>query len=443
VIRGARVLTPYGLLAASLGIAGGRIAALGGGKNPVADETLDANGLWVIAGAVDGHTHMEAPAFGIRSRDTFESGTKAAAAGGVTTIVDFTVAAGKTLGPEIESRIDAARGAVVDVALHAEIAGWRSDRAGEVADAVRLGVRSFKFYTVYAERSDPEQLSDAFRAIAAVDGVAMVHAEDEEIVRASSAALSREERRRATALPRSRPAIAESTAVSLVAALAERAGVRLHIAHVSSAGGCDAVRRAKARGVRITAETCPHYLVLDEGVYERADGRAWSVIPPLRTAADREALWSALRDGTVDAVATDHCPFLRADKEAGDDVLEIPCGLPGVETLLPILFSEGRARGVALERLAALSAEAPARIFGLSPRKGRIAVGADADLVFYDPHRAWTVRAAGLHGSGDVSPYEGLAVRGAVVRTLVRGRTVWADGAFVGAPGWGRFVPAV
>ncbi len=441
MIRGARVLTPYGLLATSVGIAGGRIAALG--RNPVGDETIDAQGLWVLPGAVDGHTHMEAPAFGIRSRDTFESGTKAAAAGGITTIVDFTVATGKTLGLEIESRIAAARSAVVDVALHAEIAGWRPDRAGEVADAVRLGVRSFKFYTVYAERSDPEQLEDAFRAIAAVDGVAMVHAEDAEIVRASSALLSREERRRATALPRSRPGIAEATAISLVAALAERAGVRLHIAHVSSGGGCEAVRRAKARGVRITAETCPHYLVLDEGVYERADGRAWSVIPPLRTAADREALWSALRDGTVDAVATDHCPFLRADKEVGGDVLEIPCGLPGVETFLPILCSEGRARGFALERLAALSAEAPARIFGVSPRKGRIAVGADADLVLYDPRRAWTVSAAGLHGAGDVSPYEGLAVRGAVVRTLVRGQSVWADGESGGIPGWGRFIPAV
>ncbi len=441
MIRGARVLTPYGLLATSIGIAGKHIAALG--RNLVGDEMIDAQGLWVLPGAVDGHTHMEAPAFGIQSRDMFESGTQAAAAGGVTTIIDFTVASGGTLGRDIESRVAAARRAAVDVALHAEVAGWRPDRSDEIADAVRLGVRSFKFYTVYAERSDPEQLEDAFRAIAAVDGVAMVHAEDAEIVRTASDGLSREERRRASALPRSRPTIAESTAIALVAALAERAGVRLHIAHVSSEGGCEAVRRAKARGVRITAETCPHYLVLDEGVYERADGRTWSVIPPLRTATHREALWSALRDGTIDAVATDHCPFLRADKEVSNDVLEIPCGLPGVETLLPILYSEGQTRGFAPEHLAALSAEAPARIFGLPPRKGRIAVGRDADLVFYDPERAWAISAAGLHMQSDVSPYEGLAVRGAVVRTLVRGRTVWLDGEFVGVPGWGRFVPAI
>lgn len=441
MIRGARVLTPYGLLATSIGIAGKHIAALG--RNLVGDETIDAQGLWVLAGAVDGHTHMEAPAFGIQSRDTFESGTQAAAAGGVTTIVDFTVASGGTLGRDIESRIAAARRAAVDVALHAEVVGWRPDRADEVANAVRLGVRSFKFYTVYAERSDPEELKDAFRAIAAVDGVAMVHAEDAEIVQTASDGLSREERRSANALPRSRPAVAESTAISLVAALAEWAGVRLHIAHVSSEDGCEAVRRAKTRGVRITAETCPQYLVLDEGVYKRADGRAWSVIPPLRTPTDREALWFALRDGTIDAVATDHCPFVRADKEVGDNVLEIPCGLPGVETLLPILYSEGRTRGFEPERLAGLSAEAPARIFGLSPRKGRIAVGTDADLVLYDPERAWTISAAGLHRASDVSPYEGLAVRGAIVSTLVRGRSVWADGEFVGVPGWGQFVPAI
>ncbi len=443
MICDARVLTPYGLLTTSIGVANGRIAALGRGGDLVGDETIDAHGLWVLPGAIDGHTHMEAPAFGIQSRDTLESGTKAAAAGGVTTIVDFTVASGATLGHEIESRITAARRVTVDVALHAEVVGWRSGRADEVADAVRLGVRSFKFYTVYAERSDPEELADAFRAIAAVDGVAMVHAEDAEIVRAASDRLSREERRHADALPKSRPAVAESTAISLVAALAERAGARLHIAHVSSGDGCEAVRRAKARGVRITAETCPHYLVLDEGMYERADGRTWSVIPPLRTAADREALWSALRDGTIDAVVTDHCPFFRADKEVGDDVLEIPCGLPGVETFLPILYSEGRARGFAPERLARLSAEASSRIFGLSPRKGRIVVGADADLVLYDPERTWAVSAARLHMQSDVSPYEGLAVRGAVVRTLVRGRSVWADEESAGVPGWGRFVPAV
>jgi len=386
---------------------------------------------------------MEAPAFGVLSRDTFESGTKAAAAGGVTTVVDFTVASGATLEAEIDARVAAARRAVVDVGLHAEVVGWRPDRSDEIARAVRRGVRSFKFYTVYAERSDTEQLADAFQAIAAVDGVAMVHAEDAELIRRASEALSRDERRRAASLPRSRPAAAESTAIGLVADLAMRAGVRLHIAHVSSAAGCEAVRRARARGVRITAETCPHYLVLDEKVYERADGRAWSVIPPLRSAVDREALWSAVADGTMDAIATDHCPFLRADKEAGDDVLAIPCGLPGVETLLPIVLSEGARRGLSPERLTALVAGAAARIFGLSPRKGQVAVGGDADLVLFDPKRRWTVSAAKLHMGSDVSPYEGLEVRGAVVRTLVRGRSVWADGELVVSLGWGRFVPAV
>ena len=386
---------------------------------------------------------MEAPAFGVLSRDTFESGTKAAAAGGVTTVVDFTVASGATLEAEIDARVAAARRAVVDVGLHAEVVGWRPDRSDEIARAVRRGVRSFKFYTVYAERSDTEQLADAFQAIAAVDGVAMVHAEDAELIRRASEALSRDERRRAASLPRSRPAAAESTAIGLVADLAMRAGVRLHIAHVSSAAGCEAVRRARARGVRITAETCPHYLVLDEKVYERADGRAWSVIPPLRSAVDREALWSAVADGTMDAIATDHCPFLRADKEAGDDVLAIPCGLPGVETLLPIVLSEGARRGLSPERLTALVAGAAARIFGLSPRKGQVAVGGDADLVLFDPKRRWTVSAAKLHMGSDVSAYEGLEVRGAVVRTLVRGRSVWADGELVVSLGWGRFVPAV
>ncbi|MCX6092625.1 MAG: amidohydrolase family protein, partial [Candidatus Bipolaricaulota bacterium] len=310
VISGGRLVTPDGLIKADLGLRDGRLATVST-KRIRGTDRVDARGLWVFPGAIDGHTHMEAPAFGMTTRDTFESGTRAAAAGGVTTILDFTIGGDRTtLAEQVQARGETARRSLVDVGLHAEVVGWRPDREGEIAGAVRAGVTSFKFYTVYAERSTPAELADAFRAISAVDGVAMVHAEDPDVIAAASVAIP--ERSHMTSFPRSRPSRSEAIAVERLCALAEAANVRLHIAHVSTAEAAAVIARAKARGVRVTAETCPHYLLLDQRIYAREDGRQWSVIPPIRTPEDRIALWSALSDGTLDTVATDHCPFLRA-----------------------------------------------------------------------------------------------------------------------------------
>ncbi len=441
VIARGRVIAPDEAAVCDIGIRNGRIAAFGLGL--AGRERVDAHGLWVLPGVIDGHTHFEAPAFGRTTRDSFQSGTRAAAAGGVTTVVDFTLGNGEsTLAEQVEARIAQARPSDVEVALHAEVVAWRPDRAAELADAIRAGATSFKFYTVYAERSTTEQLADAFRAIAHASGAAMVHAEDPDLIAAASSTLSQDERASMVSFPRSRPAESEAIAVERVCALAETAGVRVHIAHVSTAAAVRAIARAKSRGVRITAETCPHYLLLDERVYAKESGRQWSVIPPLRSPEDRTALWSALADGTLDSVASDHCPFFVADKASVEDVLEIPCGLPGVETLLPLIHSEGVAEhGLPASWLARVLAANPARIFDLAPRKGRLAVGADADLVLFDSRRARTISAASLHMQTDFSPYEGRRVRGAAVRTYVRGRCVYADGEFPAGRGWGRFVP--
>ncbi len=437
---GGRVVRENAAGRADIALREGRVAAIGARLR--GRERIEARGLWVLPGAIDGHTHLQAPAFGMTTRDSFASGTRSAAAGGVTTIVDFTLGSTETsLAEQVRARIETARTSVVDVGLHAEIVGGRAISHDEVRDAVAAGAVSFKLYTVYAERVTPDELRTAFRALAAAGAVAMVHAEDADLIEAATRSIAPEARGRMISLARSRPPASEARAVADVCRLAEETGVRLHIAHVSSAAAAAAVAQAKARGVLVTAETCPHYLLLDERSYAREDGRQWSVIPPLRRPEERSALWAALGDGTLDTVATDHCPFLRADKANARDVLAMPCGLAGVETLLPLIYSEGvAARGHTPNWLVAVLAARPARIFGLAPRKGALAPGADADLVLFDPHAKASIAASGLHTAADVTPFEGWRTRGRVVATYVRGRCVFRDGEVLAPPGWGQYV---
>lgn len=445
VIRGGTILRPEGALVCDLGIRGERIEAIGVGL--AGHRIVDAAERLVLPGAIDVHTHMAAPAGGATSADDFASGTRAAAAGGVTTIIDFTVAAnGSNLGDDIAQRIAEAEAAHVDVALHAEIIGWGPGREHEIEAAVQAGVTSFKFYMAYGsldQRSDSGALLHAFRAIAEAGGLAMVHAEDDPIIDSMLARLTPTDKRSMQSLPRTRPALCEGAAVAQAIYLAEKTGVRLHICHVSSALGVEALMRGQRNGVRVTGETCPHYLLLTDAVYETRDAAQFSVMPPLRRNSDREALWHALHNGVLSCVATDHCPFQRAQKHLTTSFQDLPYGFPGVETLLPLVYSEGVAQDrLTLDDLVRVLADAPARIFGLAPGKGRLTIGSDADLVLFDPTAEWTIAADALHMNTDFSPYDGRHVRGAVVATLSRGEIVYENGKLVGPSGRGRFLHA-
>ena len=446
VIRGGTVVRPEGVRREDVGISGERIVAFGDDLHGLRE--IDASDKVVLPGAIDVHTHMAAPAGGATSVDDFRSGTLAAAAGGVTTIVDFTVASpGSRLADDIERRIADAKDAMIDVALHAEIVGWRPGREPEIREAIDLGVSSFKFYMAYGslgQRSDSGALYHAFRTIADAGGVAMVHAEDDPIIDSILLRMRASEKASMQALPRSRPAICEGAAMTQALYLAEKTGVRLHVCHISSALGVEALTRARQAGVPASGETCPQYLVLSEAVYAGKGGEQFSVMPPLRTPPDREALWTALEAGVLSCVATDHCPFKRSQKRMGESFQELPYGLPGVETLLPILYSEGVVGGrLDLGDVARRLAEEPARIFGLGSRKGRLAVDADADLVILDPNEAWTVSASELHMNTDFSPYEGMRIQGAVATTVSRGEVVFDRGDKMESVGHGRFVPSV
>jgi dihydropyrimidinase len=443
VVRGGTLVTSKSLVRADIGIREERIAAVGVDLRGVRE--MDASGRLVLPGVIDVHTHMAAPAGGVTSSDDFPTGTRAAAAGGVTTIVDFTVASpGKRLIEDVERRIDDVSDALVDVALHAEVVGWQPSREDEIAEAVDAGVSSFKFYMAYGslgQRSDSGALVDAFRVIARAGGVALVHAEDDPIIDMTLRRLGPTERTSMRGLARSRPAICEGAAMAQAIYLAEKTGVKLHVCHVSSALGAEVLARGRATGAALTAETCPQYLVLTEDVYAQDGGEQFSVMPPLRTAEDRDALWGALRGGGLSCVATDHCPFRREQKQLGGSFEDLPYGLPGVETLLPLLYSEGVGTGrIDLQSVVRLLSEEPARIFGLSDRKGSLDVGADADLVVFDPAVKWTIAAERLHMNTDFSPFEGRTVRGAVSATVSRGSVVYDRGAIVESRGRGRFV---
>ena len=443
VVRGGTVITPWSVISADVAIDRGLVSGVSPGLT--GRRTIDAAGKLVFPGAIDAHTHMALPVAGTRSSDDFYTGTVAAACGGVTTIVDFTVGApGTSIPDEIERRLEEVADAVVDVALHGEVIGWEPGAEEEFADAVRRGVTSFKFYTAYEDsgrRTSPPVMRRAFETLAGLGAVAVVHCEDEGLIRSISGSLTPAEFGEMATLAIARPDLCEGAAVTQVGRLAEETGCPTHIVHVSSALGLASVREARARGAQLTAETCPQYLVLTAGSYDRMDGHLFAASPALRTDADQRALWKGLRRREIDLVATDHCSFMRAQKAWRNSFIDLPYGLPGVETLLPLVYSEGVGKGILhLPDIPRLLSEGPARVFGLYPRKGAIEVGSDADLVVFDPDEPWEISADRLHMNTDFSPYEGWTVTGRVVRTIARGEVVYSEGEVSAERGRGRFL---
>jgi dihydropyrimidinase len=271
----------------------------------------------------------------------------------------------------------------------------------------------------------------------------MVHAEDDEIIESLLSRLPPSGPSSMESLPQTRPPLCEGSAINQVTYLAEQTGVHLHIVHITSALGMAGLKRAQRRGLPVSGETCPQYLLLDQTVFSGEEAFLYSLMPPLRTTGDQEALWSALREGSLALIATDHCAFTRNQKSWSGSFLNLPYGLPGVETLLPLIYSEGIAeRRLPLQILPRLLAEGPARIFGLYPRKGTLLVGGDADLVIFDPNQKWTISPRELWMPTDFSPYQDRPVKGKVTTTVSRGEVIYSEGEFKAQPGRGRFIKA-
>jgi len=418
-----------------------------------ASTVLDADGMLVLPGAVDVHTHTRVASDA--EPDRFFQDSVAAAFGGTTTFLSFnnpgtgsSPAAERSLTTGLaEWQAATANDSAIDYGLALAISGRADDPLSEIPATIEAGVATSKAFMVFDFRLDDSTLFEAMRVMGQRGGMLQVHCEDPVLLDAGvAAALGRGE-----TAPRyhaaSRPPYVEAVATARAIAFARATDSPIHIVHLSSAAALDEVRRGKAAGVRVTAETCPHYLTLTDAVYETPDPvdcACFVISPPLRSTADRDALWSGLADGTLDLVATDHVPDRRSveKSEAGRGIPfdRISNGAPGIETLLAIMYGEGVARGrITIERMVDLVATTPARRFGVG-RKGALEVGLDGDVVLFDPGTRRVLRAADLHHTSDYTPYEGFELTGAVRSVFVRGRPVIRDGAFVGQRGFGRFV---
>jgi dihydropyrimidinase len=453
IIRGGTVATAADTFACDVGISGGSIAALGTDLGAAA-EIVDATGHLVLPGGIDSHVHLSQPAApGIVMADDFESGTRAAAFGGNTMVLPFALQQkGESLRQVVKEYHARAEGnCYVDVSFHMIIAD-ASDRVlgQELPALVNDGYTSFKVFMTYEglALSDLEILN--VMAVARETGaLVMIHAENYDAIRFLTDRLERAGDTAPRFHAASRPIPVEREATHRAISLAELIDVPLMIVHVSNREAMEEIRRAQTKGLKIYGETCPQYLVLTARDLEglNMEGAKYVCSPPPRDAASQQACWEGLQQGVFSLFSSDHCPF-RYDDPHGKLTPKgktsfrwVPNGIPGVETRLPILFSEGVGRGrITLNQFVALTATNHARTYGLYPRKGTIAVGSDADLAIWDPARAVTITQALMHNATDYTPYEGIKVTGWPVSTMVRGKFVVRDGKLVGTRGDGRYV---
>ena len=429
-----------------------RIKAIGTDLDYAANEVVDAKGKYVLPGAIDPHTHISMPFMGTFAQDDYETGTIAAACGGVTCVVDFDLQQkGESLLDALERKKALADGKVaVDYSLHPAVMDPRPEVIEEVKKACQeYGTPSFKIFMVYDFRVDDATMVKLLEETKKYGGLVQVHAENVYIIQHMNEVLAKEGKLDPYYHAMSRPNIAEEEAIYRASKMVELTDSRIYIVHLSSKEGLWIVKKARDRGVNVFAETCPQYLLLDDERYKEPgfSGAKYVMSPPLRTRESNEALWEGLRGGDLQVVATDHCPFDfngKKDMFGKDDYKKIPNGAPGIETLLMLLHTEGVVKGrISLEKMVEVLSTGTARMFGLRD-KGEIAVGKDADMVVFDPDRKFTITQPKLHMNVDYTPYEGMEMTGMPDLVYSRGKKVaqWngEQMEFVGQAGHGRFV---
>ncbi|HVY62555.1 MAG TPA: dihydropyrimidinase [Planctomycetota bacterium] len=414
-----------------------------------ADRVVDASGQFVFPGGIDAHTHMELPFMGTTSADNFENGTVAGCVGGTTGIIDFVIPSkGQSNLDALGQWNEKAGGkAVSDYAFHMAIVEWTNKTAEEMEEVARRGITSFKTFTAYkgALMLDDRELFNVMLKARDLKSIVTVHAVNGDVLSTLAERFAKEGKLSPAYHPKCQPPEAEGEATFRAIQLARIAGIPLYVVHVTCDDALQQIHRANGEGTEIYAETCIQYLLLDDSLYEKPDfeGAKYVLSPPLRKKQDQVALWEGIQRGHVHTLATDHCPFhFESQKTMGkEDFRKIPNGLPGVEERISLLYTYGVAEGkITWSQLVDVCSTRPAKIFNMYPKKGAVAVGADADLVVFDPAWESTFSAKTHKSKVDYSCYEGWKRKGRPSHVFVRGRLVAKDGEFCGERGFGRFV---
>jgi len=447
VVKDGTIVTASDIYRADIGIEGGKIALIGEGLE--GEETIEASGMYVFPGFIDVHVHISLAVGGVVSTDDFTTGTIAAACGGTTTIISFiNVQAGQSLREATRARRAEADGKVaIDYSLHLTGISAEPDHLAEIEELAAEGYTSLKLYTTYPDLMvDDGQMLKLLETAWRCGLLPIVHTENHHLIEHLKAKLIAEGKVEPRYHPLSRPPIAEAEAANRVLTLASVVGCPVYIVHVTCRETLEAIERARARGQEVFAEVTVNHLLLSQEEYELPgfEGAKFVLAPPLRDKSNWEPLWRALADNSIQVVSTDHCPWTFTEqKQRGQrDFTKIPNGAPGVETRIPLMFSEGVGKGrISLNRFVDACSTTPAKLFGLYPKKGTIAVGSDADLVIFDPYKEVTLSYKTLHQNVDYCPFEGWKVRGYPTTVLLRGRIIVREGEFVGEAGEGEFLP--
>jgi dihydropyrimidinase len=449
LIKNGTLVTATDTYKADVLVDGEKISMIGAALSAQADKTIDAKDRYVLPGGIDVHTHLDMPFGGTFSVDDFRTGTIAAAHGGTTCVVDFAIQErGQSLRQAWETWMGKAEGkAAIDYGFHMIMRESTPALRDEMADMVREGVTSFKLFMAYPGvfYMDDASIFRTMQRSGEIGATICMHAENGPVIDV----LVEQALKKGHTAPKyhalTRPARLEAEATHRAIALAEVADVPVYIVHLSAAEALEQVTAARDRGLPAFAETCPQYLFLSYDNYEEPgfDGAKYVMSPPLRAKEKQKELWRGLRSNDLQAVSTDHCPFcMKDDKQLGkNDFSKIPNGAPGIETRMSLLYDGGvEAKHITLNRYVELTSTAPAKIFGLFPKKGTIAVGSDADLVIFDPKGTTTWSAKTHHMNVDYNPYEGRACKGAVETVLSRGEVIVDKSKFAGKAGRGQYV---
>ena len=450
LIQNGTVVTAEKTFAASVLIEGTTIKAVRAGIDPKGHTVVDASGLLILPGGIDAHTHLDMPFGGTTSADDFETGTRAAAIGGTTTIVDFAI---QPKGTKMRAALDTwwkkAEGkACIDYGLHMVVTDLGTSGLEDMDDMVREGVASFKLFMAYPNvlMVDDATIFKALQQTAKNGALICMHAENGSVIDVIVQQALADGKTAPIYHALTRPTVAEAEAVQRAIAMAEIAGAPVYIVHLSSEDALNQVREARDRGLPAFAETCPQYLLLslEETMNHNSfEDAKWVLTPPLREKKNQPKLWDGLKDDHLQVVSTDHCPFCFADQKilGVNDFTKIPNGGPGIENRMQLIHHHGVNEGkISLNRFVEITSTAPARIFGMYPKKGTIAPGSDADLVLWDPKAEHTISAKTHNMRVDYSMFEGFKVRGNAKQVYSRGERIVENGKYLGKAGRGSYL---